>query len=233
VLAQLRRDPRTLALLLAVPCVLVTLIEQVFAGERDVFQRVGPPLLGVFPLVSMFLVASIAVLRERTSGTLERLLTMPLAKLDLLLGYGAAFALVAVIQGAVVSLLAIGLLGLDIAGSALLVLLLAVANALLGMALGLFVSAFAATEFQAVQFMPAFLLPQILVCGLFVSRDAMARWLQLLSDVLPMTYAYDAIRRVAASPSPGGRVAVDAGVVLGCTLVALALGAATLRRRTP
>ncbi len=232
VLAQLRRDPRTLAMIVGVPCLLEALLEQLFAGRSQVFQHVGAPLLGLFPFVTMFLVTSITMLRERTSGTLERLMTLPLAKLDLLAGYGIAFAAVAVVQAGVVSALTFGLLGLDVAGPRPLVVALAVANAVLGTALGLFVSAFAETEFQAVQFMPAIVFPQILLCGLFVGRDAMAGWLRGISDAMPLTYAYDALAHTAAN-TIGGRFTVDVVVVCGCILLALALGAATLRRRTP
>ncbi len=232
VLRQLRRDPRTLALLILVPILLVTLLDWVFDGRPEVFDRIGVPLVGVFPLVSMFLVTSIAMLRERTSGTLERLLTMPLAKLDLLLGYGLAFALVAVVQASLVTGVAVGLLGLDVEGALWLAVAFAVGNALLGMALGLFASAFAASEFQAVQFMPALLLPQILLCGLIAPRETMARGLELVSDVLPMTYAYDALSRLALGDEDAGRLLLDAGVLVGVTLAALGLGAATLRRRT-
>jgi ABC transporter DrrB family efflux protein len=233
VLLQLRGDPRTLALLLLVPCVLEALIKWVFEGTPEVFQRVGVPLVGIFPLISMFLVTSIAMLRERTTGTLERLMTMPLAKLDLLAGYGLAFAATATLQAVLVSFVAVGLLGLEVAGSTPLVVVFAVLNATLGMALGLFLSAFARTEFQAVQFMPAFLLPQILLCGLLVPRDQMARPLELLSYLLPMTYAYDALSRVAASSTVTAEVWRDAVILIGATALSLALGAATLRRRTP
>src|SRR4051794_15587719 len=209
VLLQLRRDPRTVALLLVVPCVLVTLVKYVFYGQPAIFDRVGVPMLGIFPFVSMFLVTSIAMLRERTSGTLERLMTMPLAKIDVLAGYGGAFALMALLQGTVVSLVAFWLLDLHCEGSTALVLLLAVANAVLGMSLGLFVSAFAATEFQAVQFMPAIVLPQFLLCGLLASRDSMADLLYVISFVLPLTYAYDALERVAGGAGLGGRVGLD------------------------
>jgi ABC-2 type transport system permease protein len=230
VLAQLRRDPRTIALIVGVPCLLETLLKELFRGG-PVFQHAGPPLLGLFPFVTMFLVTSITMLRERTSGTLERLMTMPLAKLDLLAGYGLAFALVAVVQAVVVSLLSFGLLDLHVDGARSVVVALAVANAVLGSALGLFVSAFAQTEFQAVQFMPAVVFPQILLCGLFADRGAMAEWLRWISDALPLTYAYDALARTAAG-TYGARFAVDVGVVCGCIALALALGAATLRRRT-
>jgi ABC-2 type transport system permease protein len=232
VLTQLRRDPRTLALLLAVPCALLTLLKYAFAARPLAFQAIGGPLLGLFPFISMFLVTSITMLRERTTGTLERLMSMPLAKPDLLVGYALAFAAVATLQALVVSLLAFGALGLDSAGPAPAVIALAVGNAILGMSLGLFVSAFATTEFQAVQFMPAVVFPQLLLCGLFVARDEMAAGLRAASSVLPLTYAFDAIDRVTSDGALGARGAADVAVIVGCTLLALALGAATLRRRT-
>ena len=232
VLTQLRRDPRTVALLLVVPCALLTLLKFAFSARPLAFQAIGGPLLGLFPFITMFLVTSITMLRERTTGTLERLMSMPLAKLDLLVGYAIAFAAVAAAQAIVVSLLAFGALGLDTAGPVPVVVALAVGNAILGMALGLFVSAFATTEFQAVQFMPAVVFPQLLLCGLFVAREEMAAGLRAASDVLPLTYAFDAIDRVTGDGRLGTRGAVDVAVIAGCTLLALALGAATLRRRT-
>ena len=232
VLRQLRRDPRTLGLVLLVPPLLLTLFKYVFAGNPAVFDRIGGPLVGLFPFTSMFVVTSIAMLRERTSGTLERLMTMPLAKLDLLAGYGIAFALVATIQASVSSAVAFGALGLHVAGSTAAVIGLAIGNAVLGMSLGLFVSAFATTEFQAVQFMPAFVLPQILLCGLVAPRDQMASGLTWISDAMPLTYAYDALHRVASLGELDRSVAVDIAVVVGVTLLSLGLGAITLRRRT-
>ena len=231
VLAQLRRDPRTLVLVVGVPCLLETLLKELFAGRTEVFQHVGAPLLGLFPFVTMFLVTSITMLRERTTGTLERLMTLPLGKLDLLAGYGIAFALLAAVQAALVSALAFGLLGLDVQGPRWIVAALAVGNAVLGSALGLFFSAFAQTEFQAVQFMPAVVFPQILLCGLFVARGSMAAWLRWISDALPLTYAYDALAHTAADTFDA-RFAADVAVIGGAVVVALALGAATLRRRT-
>jgi ABC-2 type transport system permease protein len=230
VVTQLRRDPRTLALVIGVPCLLETLLKEVFAGRSPVFQHVGAPLLGLFPFVTMFLVTSITMLRERVSGTLERLMALPLGKLDLLGGYGAAFALLAAVQAAVVSALAFGLLGLDVQGPRWIVAALAVANAVLGSALGLCLSAFAQTEFQAVQFMPAVVFPQILLCGLFAPRNSMATWLRWISDALPLTYAYDALAHTATD-TLDARFAADIGVVGGSVVLALALGAATLRRR--
>ncbi len=232
VLTQLRRDHRTMALLLVVPCVLLTLLRYLYDDQPAVFDRVGGPLLALFPFTTMFLVTSVAMLRERMSGTLERLLTTPLAKGDLLFGYALAFGVVAVVQTALASFVALVLLGLDLAASPALVVLLAVLDALLGMALGLFLSAFARSEFQAVQFLPAFVLPQLLLCGLFAPREAMAAPLRWLSDVMPLTYAVDGMQELAASSEPTGAFVRDLVVVAGASLLALALGAATLRRES-
>jgi ABC-2 type transport system permease protein len=231
VLRQLRHDHRTLALVILVPPLLVTLMKYVFYGQEETFDRIGAPLVGIFPFISMFLVTSIAMLRERTTGTLERLMSMPLAKLDILLGYGLAFTLLALVQATVTSIVAFGFLGLDTAGPAWLIVVLAAGNALLGMSLGLFLSAFAQTEFQAVQFMPAFVLPQILLAGLLVPRDKMADFLQWISNALPLTYAYEALA-LAAADDLGKELATDALVIAGCVVLALVLGATTLRRRT-
>jgi ABC-2 type transport system permease protein len=232
VLSQLRHDPRTIALMLVVPCVLVGLLAWVFAGTPT-FDAIGAPLLGIFPFVVMFLVTSVATLRERTSGTLERLLTMPIGKLDLLLGYALAFGLVATVQAVVATGLAVTLLGLDIAGPLWLLLVVAVCDAVLGMALGLFLSAFAATEFQAVQFMPAFVLPQFLLCGLLVPRDQLDDVLRWISNVLPLSYAVDLMRDLTTNGEVDPSSWVDLSVVVLAILLALGLGAATLRRRTP
>jgi ABC-2 type transport system permease protein len=231
VLTQLRRDPRTIMLIVAVPILLVTLLKYVFRGS-SVFDRIAGPMLGLFPFISMFVVTSITMQRERVGGTLERLMTMPLAKLDLLGGYAAAFAAVAAVQAVAICAWSILVLDLELERSVGIVVGLATANAILGMALGLFASAFARTEFQAVQFMPALVLPQILLCGLFVDRADMARVLELASYALPLTYAYEAIDRVT-SPGPLGTAFWTDVAMIGVGVVlALVLAAATLRRRT-
>jgi ABC-2 type transport system permease protein len=232
VLTQLRRDPRTIALLLLVPLVLLWLLELVFDEQPGTFDRIGPALLALFPFVVMVLVTSVATLRERTSGTLERLLSMPLARLDLLFGYGLAFGLVAVVQALLASGLMLGPLGLDIAGPTWLLILVAVVDAILGCAMGLFVSAFARTEFQAVQFMPAIVLPQFLLCGLLVPRDQMGTVLEAISAVLPLSYAVDAMTRLTTEQNVSGRLVLDIAVILLAIVLSLGLGAATLRRRT-
>ena len=148
-------------------------------------------------MLVMFLVTSVATLRERTGGTLERLLSMPIGKGDFVFGYALAFSGLAVVQALVVAGVSFGLLGLQVRGHPWLVVLVAVVDGLVGTALGLFVSAFAQTEFQAVQFMPVALLPQLLICGLIVPTDQLPTALEWFSCILPLTYAIDAMNHVA------------------------------------
>jgi ABC-2 type transport system permease protein len=230
VLRQLRHDPRTIAMMILIPCVMLFLLRYVFDGSPRTFDSIGASLLGIFPLITMFLVTSIATLRERTSGTLERLLALPLGKGDLIAGYALAFGVLAIIQSALATGLALWFLDLDVMGSPW--LLLALLDALLGTALGLFVSAFAASEFQAVQFMPAVIFPQLLLCGLFTPRDTMHPALEAVSNVLPMSYAVDGMNEVLTHTDMTADFVRDALIVAGCALLVLTLGAATLRRRT-
>ncbi len=232
ILTQLRHDPRTVALLVCIPTVLLVLIRFLFDARPDMFDRVGLILLGVLPFTMSFLLTSIAMLRERSSGTLERLLTTPLSRLDLLFGYAVAFAVTASLQSIIGVIVAYGFLGLETQGTPLLVGAIAVANAILGMSLGLFVSTFAYSEFQAVQFMPAIVMPQALLSGLFGPREQMVGWLKAISDVLPMTYAVDALTQVGSHDGVTETMLVDLAVIVAVTVGALALGATTLRRRT-
>ncbi|WP_236788781.1 ABC transporter permease [Amycolatopsis sp. GM8] len=232
ILTQLRHDPRTVVMLIIVPSLLMVLLRYVLNSPR-LFSATAPALLGVFPFLIMFLITSVTTLRERTTATLERLMTLPIGRLDLLFGYALAFGGLAVVQVAVAAGVSVTWLGLDVRGSLWLLMLIAVLDALLGMALGLFVSAFARTEFQAIQFMPVFVLPQILLCGLFVARASMGWVLHWLSNVMPLSYAVEALGRVTTSSTVDITLVRDLLVVAGCALLALVLGAATLRRRTP
>lgn len=232
VLRQIRADHRTVGLLLVVPCVLLGLLAWVFSSTPVVFDRIGPALLGVFPFVVMFIVTSVATLRERTTGTLERLLTTPIGKGDFMGGYAIAFGVMAILQSLVATAFAIWVCGLDVRGPLWLLVVVALADALLGTALGLLASGFARTEFQAVQFMPAFVLPQFLLCGLLVARDRMPDVLSAISDVLPLSYAVDAMKTIATTADATGDVGRDLVVIVAWILVSLVLGSFTLRRRT-
>jgi ABC-2 type transport system permease protein len=217
--------------MIAVPAVLMILLRYVLDNPVGL-NRFAPEFIGVFPFVIMFIVAAITTQRERARGTLERLMAMPLGKLDLLFGYAIAFGAVACVQVGVALAISLTWLGVTLPGSLAPLVVIAILDALLGMSLGLFFSAFARTEFQAVQFMPAFVLPQALLCGIVVARDQMTDVLRWLSDALPMSYAVDAMQRVSVGASWSGQTGTDMGVIVGFTVAALVGGALTLRRQT-
>lgn len=231
VLRQLRHDPRSIVLLLVAPSLFLGLFAWLFSGHHGMFDGIGPPILALFPVVVMFLVTSVTTLRERRGGTLERLMTTPLGKADFIGGYALAFSAVAAVQAVVTTTVAVTVCGMNVDGPLWQLGLVAILVAVLGTALGLFASAFARTEFQAVQFMPLIVIPQIIVCGLFMPRDQMPRALELLSDVLPLSYAVDAVNAVAAGESAWEvfrPLIVVAGFCAGC----LVLASLTLRRRS-
>ncbi|MFI0242198.1 ABC transporter permease [Streptomyces sp. NPDC016845] len=230
VLHQISRDRGSTALLLAIPCMLMVLLKLMFHGSEASFERVGPQVFGIFPVIVMYLVASMSTLRERTTGTAERLLTMPVRRLDIVLGYSFAFTVLAMLQAVLSTLLCVGPLGLDIKGPAYLLMVVAMLGALLGLALGLLVSAFARNEFQAVQFLPAGVLPQFLVCGLFVPRDEMQGALSAVAKLMPMTYAVEAASQAAAHTGVTGVFVRDVLLILLCVILVLVASAATLKR---
>ncbi len=238
VLDQLRHDHRSVALIMVVPALLLTGVYYLFENETlppgfpRTFDRVGLMMLAIFPFVVMFLVTSITMLRERTSGTLERLLTTPIHKADLLFGYAFAFSIMAALQSLVATAVAYWIFNLDIKGGPGFVVMIAVINAVLGVALGLLCSAFARTEFQAVQFMPVVVIPQILLCGLFVARDHMNGLLEGISNVLPLTFSVDALQKIADNTEATQAMWQDAGVMAAIVVGVLVLASFTLRRRT-
>lgn len=231
VLRQLLHDPRTLVLLFVIPSILITILKYVFNKQNTLFSSIAPLLLGIFPMVIMFLITSITTLRERRSGTLERLMSTPLDKTDFIFGYAIAFSFVALLQALVTSTTLLVILKVTVLGGTIPTVIGAVLSALLGTSLGLFLSAFATTEFQAIQFMPAVIFPQFLVCGLFIPRDQMAKALQWFADVMPLTYSVDAMKQVATSSTWTFTHTKDLSIVLLFSVVALILGSITIQRQ--
>ena len=231
VIKQLSHDPRTLVLLFIVPSVLMVILRYAYDNQSHQFNALVPMLLGIFPMIMMFLVSSIATLRERRSGTLARLLTMPMSKMDFIFGYALAFFLVAFLQASITVFLTLTLLDVTVLGGEIITVVGAVSSALLGTSLGLFASAFATSEFQAVQFMPAILFPQMLVCGLFVARDQMAEPLQWFANIMPLSYSVDLMKQITQHSDWAADHTVDLLVVLGFTVIALIFGSLTIRRQ--
>ena len=232
ILRQIRHDPRTIVLLLIVPSLLIGLVAWIFS-DTTAFSRIGPSMIALFPFVVMFLVTSITTLRERRTGTLERLLSMPLGKGDLILGYTLAFGLLAVLQSAIAVAFAVWVCGLSISGSLWMLFAVAVADAILGTTMGLLASAFANTEFQVVQFMPVLVFPQILLGGIFIIRSQLPDGLRQISDWLPLSHAIEAMQSVAANSHDAAYIGGELLVIGAWIVGSIVVGSITLRRRTP
>lgn len=231
VLRQLSHDPRSLVMIVAIPPLLMLLFKYIYNGQPEIFNRAGPQLLGLFPFIIMFVLTSVTMVRERTSGTLERLLTTPLRRSELISGYTVSFGLTALVQALVTAAIAIWVLNLDVDSPAG-IILVAVLGAILGTTLGLLMSAFANTEFQAVQFMPLVVVPQFLLCGILVPRSDMPDVLHAISVVLPLSYVTDAFVSLAGGAADTS-MGVSVPVIIGCCVAAVLLASMTLRRQTP
>lgn len=237
VLQQVVRDRRSTAMVVLLPVLLLTLLyfmlQNVPAAAEGtrIFDRLAPAMVGFFPFFIMFIIASITMLRERQSGTLERALSTASHRIDLLLGYAAAFTLLAVVQVSLMLVVGFVWLQIAVASSLWWLYVAAIAGALLGVGLGLLLSASARTEFQVMQLVPGFIVPQVLLCGLFVPREQMAGWLEAISHVLPLTYVVRAVNEVARQPVVTSTLLWSLLVVLVLALGSLAGAAATLRHR--
>ena len=229
---QLRHDPRTLALVTFVPSVLAWLVHQIFDGEEPISSQVEMTLLAMFPLLLMFLLTAVATVRERSSGTLERLMAAPIHKVDVIGGYALAYGALAIVQTSLLTAVCYWGLDMQLKGGIVWMLLVSLATALLGIALGLLASAVSRSEFQAVQFMPIVVLPQVLLCGLFGPREEMAGWLEGLSNVLPLTWAVEALKEVADYSDLTGHYWTSLAIVAAFAIGSLGLASLTLRRRT-
>ena len=234
VLHHIRRDHRSLAMVVVVPWLLLWVLQITFQNVPGVFNRIGPMLLGTFPFVMIFLVTSITMLRERNQGTLDRMLVSPIGRADIMVGYAAAFAVVAALQCAITMTFARLLLDMPVQGSTVAAFAIVLLIALYGNALGLTLSAFARSEFQAVQFMPLFLLPQIFLSGLLVPAERMPRAMELLARVNPLTYVFGLLSSVMNEGAGFWDVAnrTDIAVAVLVPIVVLALGATTMRRQS-
>ena len=232
IIEQLLHDKRTIALMFLAPTLLMTLLWWVFSNNSKLFDAIAPALLGVFPFVIMFLITRITTLRERTGGTLERLMATRISKADIVFGYALAFSIFGIVQSLITTFVSVYVLGMSATGPLWFVVVVAIADTLLGVVLGLLASAFARTEFQAVQFMPAFIFPQLIVCGLFVPLAQLPDALNAVAYWLPLTYAVDALNGVVAHTDVTADMWRDVWAVVAFIAGALCLASLTLRRQS-
>lgn len=232
VLSQLKHDRRTIALLLFIPSFISIILYFVLYDLNPVFNRFAPQILVLMAFTALFVVSSISTLRERSNGTFDRLMTLPISKLEIVVGYACAFGLMTLLQSIVSSLVVFGFLGVGIEGSLIQIMLLIILSGLSGMSFGLFISGFAKSEFQAVQFMPAFVFPQFLTSGLLVPREQMVELLQWFAKVTPLTYTVNGSNELASSNAWSTDFVFNLLILAGFTIIMLSLGSLTLRRQS-
>ncbi|EUJ28021.1 hypothetical protein MFLO_12691 [Listeria floridensis FSL S10-1187] len=200
-------------------------------GDQDTtyFDTIGPIFIGFFVFFFVFLIAGISFLRERTTGTLERLLVTPIKRYEIELGYMIGFGIFALLQSILVAIYSIHVLGMIQNGSIWYVFLITLTLAMVSLALGMLLSTFANNEFQIIQFIPIVIVPQILFCGIF-PLEGMADWLQWLGHIMPMYYGAEALKAIMIRGEGFSGFAGDFYVLLGFVAVFLLLNIFALKK---
>jgi len=231
VVRQLVRDRRTIALILVVPMVIMTLVRYSFPEESHALDYAYPPLLATMGLLFSFLLTGISFLRERSQGTMERMMASPVSRLDMVVGYLLGFFVLALIQTLVVVIFTIYVLHADYAqGSVWRICVFQMVVVTVGVNLGIFTSAFARNEFQMVQFIPLIIFPQILLSGVIWDVGQMHTALQWIAKFLPLRYAVDGIREIMLQGQGLLDVGYEIGILAAFAVIISALAALTLRR---
>lgn len=223
------RDRRTIGLIILVPVVVMTLIGLSFP-QGGVLDYIAPALLTTLALFFGFLLTGISFLRERSQGTLERLMASPVSRLDIVVGYLLGFFVFALVQTVIILLFTIYALHVHYRGELWQIFIFQIVVIIGAVNLGIFISTFARNEFQMVQFIPLIILPQIFLCGVLWPVEQMPNYLQWLSKVLPLTYAVDGLRGIMLNGKTLVNVGVDLMILVGFAVVISVVAAVTLRR---
>ena len=229
IIHQLIRDRRTMALIVVVPLVVMTLIGLSFPAS-NVLDYIAPALLATLALFFSFLLTGISFLRERSQGTMERLMASPVSRLDVVVGYLFGFFIFALTQTLIILLFTIYVLDVHYHGDLWQIFVFQIVIITGAVNLGIFISTFARNEFQMVQFIPLILFPQIFLCGVIWPVEQMPDYLQWLSSVLPLTYAVDGLRDIMLSGKSLIDVSIELAVLVGFAVLISIVAAATLRR---
>ena len=231
ILRQISRDRRSLALIIVAPIVVMALVGFSFGDQQGVLDRIAPGLIAVFVLFFTFVLTGVSFLRERAQGTLERLLTTPVGRADILVGYTTGFFVLAMVQSVIVVTFTLLVLEVNYQGSIWQIWTVLVPLVVVGVSLGVFISTFARNEFQVVQFIPLLMAPQIFLSGVIAEVDKMPAVLEVLAYLLPLTYAVDGLQDIMLRGDSLGSIGLELGV-LALYVVALLTAAAVAVRRS-
>ena len=202
-------------------------------ADLDTLDFFGAAAIGMIVFFLVFVITIVSFLNERSQGTLERLMASPLRRGEIVLGYMVGFTVLALVQSAEVLVFCLAVLKIHNQGNVLLIFGIEALMAIVAVNLGIFLSMFARTEFQAVQFIPLAIVPQFLLSGILFPVSSEPKALQYVSDVLPLTYAVNALRDVMLKGADltWPSLQLDVGVVVAFIVVLVAAGTGTLRRR--
>lgn len=199
------------------------------SSNMSAFDNFGPVLIGFFAFFFVFLVSGIAFLKERTTGTLERLVAAPIRRFEIVLGYVLGFGIFTMIQAALLAWFSVDVLGMMMNGRLINLLIVTLLLSMTALTLGIFLSSFANSEFQMMQFIPLVIVPQVFFSGLF-NLDTMAEWLRWLSKLMPLYYGADALRNVMIRGRGIADISTDLLVLLGFSVVFMVLNVVALRK---
>ena len=229
IINQLIHDRRTVMLLVVVPLVIASLVG-VSVPDKSILDYTAPAILAVLILFFGFLLTGISFLRERSQGTLERLMASPVSRLDIVGGYLLGFILFALLQTLIIFFYMIYVLNVSYRGELWEILVFQVLIGIGAVCLGTFLSVFARNEFQMIQFIPLVIVPQMFLCGLLWPVSQMPDYLQWLANCLPMTYGVEGIRAMMIEGKGLLDIGKDVGVLAGYAVGLLLLASLTLRR---
>jgi len=229
IINQLVRDRRTIALLVVAP-LLVASIVGVSIPERGMLDYIAPAILAMLILFFGFLLTGINFLRERSQGTLERLMASPVSRLDIVAGYIGGFLIFALLQTMIIFFYMAYVLDINFRGDLWQILVFQVVIGIGAVCLGTFISMFARSEFQITQFIPIIILPQVFLCGLLWPVEQMPDYLQWVSKFLPLTYAVSGLRDIMLGGQSLLDVGFDLGILVGFAVVMSVVASLTLKR---
>lgn len=199
------------------------------SADMSQFDYFGPVLLGFFVFFFVFLIAGVSFLRERTTGTLERLLSSPLRRWEIVVGYVLGFGIFATLQATVISAYAIYVLGMLMEGQFIYLLFTILALAFTALSVGILLSTFASNELQMMQFIPVVVVPQVFFSGLF-NLETISQWLSWIAPFTPLYYAANALRSIMVRGSGWEAIYPDLLILLGFSLIMIVLNIWALRK---
>jgi ABC-2 type transport system permease protein len=231
IIIQMVRDRRTIGLLVVVPLVIASIVG-VSIPDKRMLDYTAPAILAVLIMFFGFILTGISVLRERSQGTMERLMASPATRLDIVGGYLLGFLLFAILQTLIIFFYMVYVIKVNYHGELWEILVFQVIIGIGAVCLGTFFSVFARNEFQMMQFIPLIILPQIFLCGVLWDVDQMPRYLQWIADFLPLTYGVDGVRALMLQGQGLPDIGKDIGILAAYAVGLVVLAALTLRRGT-